>query len=123
MTSDYIEKLDVRCNGPEQEIDNLSGGNQQRVVVAKSLISEPKVFLLDDPTVGIDIAAKAGISKVVRNLANEGKAILFVSGEFDEMAKIADRVYIIIDGKIKKEISRWNEKITESSLLSAVYDV
>jgi ribose transport system ATP-binding protein len=123
LTKEYIEKMDVKCNGTEQEVGSLSGGNQQRVVFAKSLISEPKVFLLDDPTVGIDIAAKATVSKTVRKLADEGKAVLIVSGEFDEIAKVADRVYIIMAGKIKREIVRGQEEISEASLLSAIYEV
>ncbi len=121
LTEEYIKKLSVKCQGTEEEIGNLSGGNQQKVVFAKSLISDPDVFLLDDPMVGVDIAAKSSISKLMRKLADSGKAVLLVSSEFDEIAKIAERVLIISDGKIKSQIVRGEGEISESSLLAAIY--
>lgn len=122
LAAEYIQKLEVKCQGTEEQMGNLSGGNQQKVVFAKSIISEPEVLLLDDPTVGIDIAAKAGISRTIRQFADSGKAVLLVSGEFDEIAKVADRVLIIINGRVKKEISRKEAEISEASLIAAVYE-
>lgn len=122
LAAAYIQKLDVKCQGTEELISNLSGGNQQKVVFAKNIITEPEVLLLDDPTVGIDIAAKAAISKTIRQFADSGKAVLLVSGEFDEIAKVADRVLIIINGKLKKEISRQETDLSEAALIAAVYE-
>lgn len=121
LTQKYIDKMDVKCQNIEEKIGTLSGGNQQKVVFAKSLVSAPEVFLLDDPTVGVDIAAKSSISKLIRSLADEGKAILLVSGEFDEIEKIAEKVLIFSDGRITETIIRGQDEISETSLTAAVY--
>lgn len=118
------EKLALKCTGVEQEAEYLSGGNQQKVVFAKSLLVKPKVLLLDDPTVGIDVEAKAAIAQLIRNIADQGNAVLMVSSEMDELERLCDRVLVIAAGQIKKELCRHKgDAITEAILAEAIQTV
>lgn len=115
------EKLAVKCTGIDQETEYLSGGNQQKVVFGKCLASGPKLLLLDDPTVGIDVEAKASIAALIREAADSGSSILMVSSEMEEMERLCDRVLIIGNGTIKRELNRQKgDEITEASLARAV---
>jgi erythritol transport system ATP-binding protein len=84
----------------QQPITSLSGGNQQKVVVAKSLLTKPKVLLLDEPTRGIDVGAKAEIFQIINRLANEGLGILFVSSELPEVLAVPDRILVLSRGRL-----------------------
>jgi ribose transport system ATP-binding protein len=120
IVQNMIEHLHIKTTGMEQKVLNLSGGNQQKVVFAKSISSEPQVFLLDDPTMGVDIEFKSSIAKSIRSLADEGNAVLLISGELDEMARIADRILVIRQGKIVGEITRDSgREISEKTLVVA----
>jgi len=94
----YMEALDVRPRDPDVLIKNLSGGNQQKVLLARWLITRPTLLILDEPTRGIDVGAKAQIQKLVTDLATDGMAVLFISAELDEVARISDRVAVMRDG-------------------------
>lgn len=99
----------------------MSGGNQQKVVFGKCLASGPKLLLLDDPTVGIDVEAKASIAALIREAADSGSSILMVSSEMEELERLCDRVLIIGNGTIKRELNRQKgDEITEASLARAV---
>lgn len=113
----YIRSLNVKTQGPGQLVRYLSGGNQQKVVVAKCLASDSKVLLLDDPTFGVDIQAKREIMKIIHDFAAKGNAVLFVSSEFNEIASFCDSVYIMKKGRITEVLS---EKVTEEELLRKV---
>lgn len=114
-------KLGLACTSVEQEAEYLSGGNQQKVVFAKSLLADPKILLLDDPTVGIDVEAKAAIAHLIRNIADEGNAVILVSSEMDELERLCDRVLILADGQIRKELCRHKgDAITEAALAEAI---
>jgi monosaccharide-transporting ATPase len=94
----YMEALDIRPRDPDVLIKNLSGGNQQKVLLARWLITQPKLCILDEPTRGIDVGAKAQIQKLVADLAADGMGVLFISAELDEVARISDRIAVMRDG-------------------------
>jgi monosaccharide-transporting ATPase len=95
----YMEALDIRPRDPDVLIKNLSGGNQQKVLLARWLITQPKLCILDEPTRGIDVGAKAQIQKLVADLAADGMGVLFISAELDEVARISDRIAVMRDGR------------------------
>lgn len=95
-----IDSLNIRVAGHNQKVEQLSGGNQQKVVLAKCLGCEPKVLILDDPTRGIDVGAKFEIYKLIRDLANDGAAILFISSELPEILGMSDRILVLSRGRL-----------------------
>ncbi len=115
----WLQELAVKIGQPEDAISTLSGGNQQRVVLAKWLATEPKVLILDSPTVGVDVGARAGIFRIVRDLADQGLAILMISDEVPEVYFNADRVLHMAGGRIAGEYDPRN--VTLRELEGAVY--
>ena len=103
---EYIDKLRVRTPSDEQTIRNLSGGNQQKVVLAKWLLRNTKLLILDEPTRGIDVAAKVEIYQLMNDLAKQGLAILMISSELPEVLGMADRIVVIRQGRVAGELSR-----------------
>lgn len=103
MADTYIQQLRVKCTGTDQIVNNLSGGNQQKVVFAKWLAAHPKVLLLDDPTRGVDVGAKHEIYGLIRELANKGIGVIFVSSEMPELVGVCDRILVMRDGEIVSE--------------------
>ncbi|MCG2784035.1 MAG: ATP-binding cassette domain-containing protein [Anaerolineae bacterium] len=103
-TTDYREKLNIKCSSIMQQAVNLSGGNQQKVVLSKWLFAGPEILILDEPTRGIDVGAKFEIYTIVNRLAEEGKAIILISSELPEILGICDRIYVMRDGKIVGEM-------------------
>lgn len=101
-----IDKLRIRADSPEQLAGRLSGGNQQKVVLAKWLLRQARVFLFDEPTRGIDVAAKAEVFRLMDELARSGAGILMVSSELPELLQVADRILVMRAGRIVKELSR-----------------
>jgi ABC-type sugar transport system ATPase subunit len=115
LAQKYREKLSIKCNDLSQYVEDLSGGNQQKVVIAKSLAVDPDIIILDEPTRGIDIGAKSEIYKIIIQLAQEGKSIIMVSSEFEELKQICDRVMVMSAGKVIAELS--GDEICESNML------
>lgn len=110
LADEYIEKLEIKTPGADQLIKNLSGGNQQKVILARWLAANPEFLMLDEPTRGIDIGTKAELQKIVIDLAKQGMAVLFISSEIDEMLRCCRRMVVLRDmrqaGELKgKEIS------------------
>jgi ribose transport system ATP-binding protein len=105
-----INRLDIRCNSRTQPVGQLSGGNQQKVVVAKWLERNASVFLFDEPTRGVDVAARRRIYEVIRNLASEGKGIVIVSSDLEELFEISDRILVMSTGRMIRSFDRteWN---------------
>jgi L-arabinose transport system ATP-binding protein len=101
----FVERLQVRTPSLDQEAGKLSGGNQQKVVLARWLAAKPKVLILDEPTRGIDVGAKAEIYRLIDELANEGLGIMFISSELPEILGLSDRIYVMQDGRITGELS------------------
>ena len=95
----FIKALGIKCASPEQRIRELSGGNQQKVLLARWLCMNPKLLILDEPTRGIDVGAKAEIQTLIRGLADEGLGVLMISSELEEMIEGADRVFVLRDGR------------------------
>jgi len=112
-----IHKLSIRVFSPGQPITALSGGNQQKVVVGKALLTKPKVLLMDEPTRGIDINAKSEIFAIMNNLAEQGYGILFASSELKEITALSDRVLVMARGRLTGEFARGTYK--ESDLVKA----
>jgi ABC-type sugar transport system ATPase subunit len=104
MTREYIQKLRIKCSSPAQRAGRLSGGNQQKVVIAKWLARGAKVLLFDEPTRGIDIGAKKEVFEVMDSLARAGAAILMVSSELPELLQVPDRVLVMRQGRITGEL-------------------
>ena len=95
-----IRTLNIKAEGPDDLVTELSGGNAQKVTIARWLFGDIKVLLMDEPTAGIDVGAKADILTLVRKLASEGKAVVIVSSEFEEMLTVADRILVMRDGAV-----------------------
>ena len=112
------EALQIRMASPWSPVQQLSGGNQQKVALAKWLEAQPDVILLDDPTRGVDVGAKAEIYAILRRLAEEGRVVLMSSSELPEYAQLCDRVYVFFRGRICGELSR--EQIADHALLEAM---
>ena len=114
----YIARLGVRCTGPEQPIGQLSGGNQQKVLLARWLCMDPKLLILDEPTRGIDVGAKAEIQAVIRALADGGLGVLMISSEIEEIIEGSDRAYVMRDGRIVAELA--GAALEEGAVLDAM---
>lgn len=110
-----IHRLRIDCVGPTQAVANLSGGNQQKVVLAKWLLSNPKVLLLDEPTRGVDVGAREEIYEIIRGLADEGIAIVIVSSDLPEILGICQRVLVMHEGKITGELQ--STEMTEEKIM------
>ncbi len=117
-TNEQIERLMIRTTGPRQLVRELSGGNQQKVVVGRWLCGDVKVFLVDEPTKGVDIAGKSEILVELRRLAAAGSAVLVVSSELGEIADVADRVLVLTEGKV---VTILDGPVTENEILQACY--
>jgi len=116
-----VEQLNIRTQGLDQEVRRLSGGNQQKVVVAKNLSIRPSVLLLDDPTVGVDIGSRLEILVQIRELAEQGNGVLLVSSEFEELSGLADRVLVMRGGAIVGALDRQaGDDLSEAALSRAV---
>ena len=112
-----IRSLSIKTLNPQQPITSLSGGNQQKVVIAKSLLTEPQVLMMDEPTRGIDVGAKAEIFEIMNRLAEKGLGILFVSSELPEMFTIPDRVIVLSKGRVTGEFL--HDQLNEEALVRA----
>ena len=106
IVDDYFKRLRIKASGPGQRAMDLSGGNQQKVVIGKWLAPNPKLLILDEPTRGVDVGAKAEIYEIMDTLANEGMAIVMISSELPEIINMSDRVVVVHNGGIAKELDR-----------------
>lgn len=116
LVAHWIDELAVKIGKPTDAVSTLSGGNQQRVVLAKWLATEPRLLILDSPTVGVDVGARAGIFRIVRKLAEEGLAILLISDEVTEVLFNTDRVLHMADGRIVGEYNPHTVTVQELEL-------
>ncbi len=105
LAEEYREKLDIRTPSVTQLVANLSGGNRQKVSIAKGLAAEPEILIMDEPTVGIDVKTKAEIHELIWNLAQQRMSIIVISSDMPEMIRLADRIVVFRDGKIAGEMS------------------
>jgi ribose transport system ATP-binding protein len=114
----FIEAIGIKCSSPDQPIRELSGGNQQKVLLARWLCTNPQLLLLDEPTRGIDVGAKRDIQVLVRQLADEGLAVLLISSELEEIIANSDRVVTLRDGRSLAELT--GDQLTEEALMQAM---
>ena len=118
---EMISLLGIRTAGTGIPVGSLSGGNQQKVVIAKWLMNQPRIILLNDPTRGIDVGTKQELYVLLRKLADQGAAILFYSTDYDELIGCCDRVLVLYDGKVKRELV--GAEITERALVASALNI
>ena len=114
----YIDELEIKTPSTEQRVLNLSGGNQQKVVLSKSLFAEPNIFFMDEPTRGIDVGAKHDIYLIMNRLVAEGKSIVFISSETPEVLGMSDRVIVLYEGKLIGEFPK--EELHSERVMQAI---
>ncbi|NLF14404.1 MAG: sugar ABC transporter ATP-binding protein [Anaerolineaceae bacterium] len=113
----YIDLLNIATPSPDQPVKNLSGGNQQKVILARWLATNPQVLILDEPTRGIDVGAKAEIQKLVLSLAEEGKACVFISSELEEVLRTSHRIMVLRD---RKKVTEFSGEVNEQVIMQAM---
>jgi len=114
----YRDKLDIRTPGWKQQVGNLSGGNQQKIVIGKWLSMHPSVLIVDEPTRGIDVGSKAEIHNLIRELAAQGYAVIVISSEMPEVLHVADRIVAMFNGRVMRSFT--SDEVTEDNLIQAI---
>ncbi len=117
IVNDLVKKLSVKTSTIELPVKNLSGGNQQKVVIAKWLNLALKVVIFDEPTRGVDVGAKYEIYKIINSLVEQGVAVIIISSELPEIIGMCDRVVVMSKGHITGEIDKNKERLTEKKLM------
>jgi putative multiple sugar transport system ATP-binding protein len=112
----YVKELNIKTPSINTMAQNLSGGNQQKVVVGRALLSGPEVFIFDEPTRGIDVLAKSEIYEILNDLAAQGKSIILVTSELPEAIAMADRIYVLNEGKITGELM--HDEATQEKIMA-----
>ncbi|MFO0992085.1 MAG: sugar ABC transporter ATP-binding protein [Hyphomicrobiales bacterium] len=120
LVDGYIKSLGIKTPSPETHVENLSGGNQQKVVVAKLAATEPRVLFLDEPTQGVDVQAKVEILRIVDELSKRGVAVGVVSDELSELMDVCDRIIVFYRGRVVREFRKGHDEITTVKLLAAI---
>ncbi len=120
-TANEIKIMHTKCMGPEDMISSLSGGNQQKVIFGKWLERGPQVFMMDEPTRGIDVGAKYEIYELIIDLASQGKTVVVVSSEMAELLGICDRIVVMSGGRVAGEVDGQNTTQEEIMTLEAKY--
>ena len=119
ITQKYMDLLHIKASSPEQKIANLSGGNQQKVCLAKWLNRHPRVIILDEPTRGIDVGAKAEIHKLIDQLIRDGVAVIMISSELPEILGASDRIMVLHEGQLIREYAAEDAPTQEDIMRSA----
>jgi galactofuranose transport system ATP-binding protein len=114
----FMERLNIKASSPDQPVGELSGGNQQKVLLARCLCTEPKILILDEPTRGIDVGAKAEVQQLISELSEQGLAVLMISSEPEEVVQACDRVVVLRDGAVAGTLS--GEELTEDRLVETI---
>lgn len=115
----YMTAFGVRPADPDRPIKNLSGGNQQKVLLGRWLATQPELLILDEPTRGIDIGAKADIMSAVSDLSDEGVAVVFISSEIEEVARVSDRIAVMRDREKVAEITN-DSTVSAATIVAAI---
>jgi ribose transport system ATP-binding protein len=114
----YRDKLEIKTPSWRQQAGNLSGGNQQKIVIGKWLSMRPRVLIVDEPTRGIDVGSKSEIHKLIRELAVQGYAVIVISSEMPEVLHVSDRIVAMYSGQIMRTFT--SEEVTEDNLIQAI---
>ena len=120
ICNDYVQRLRIKISSLKQVVNNLSGGNQQKVVIGKWLATNPVVLILDEPTRGIDVGAKSEVHRIITELADEGVSILVISSELPEVLGLSDRVLVMHDGRITADLPI--EQADQETIMRAAVD-
>ena len=120
ISEEFVEGLKTKCRSVNQKVGDLSGGNQQKVSLAKWISTNPDVLILDEPTRGIDVGAKEEVYRLIRKLAEEGKCIMMISSELNEIISLSDKVMVMYEGKQTGMLQK--DEITDVKILSAAHD-
>ncbi len=115
----FIKKMGIKVSSPKQAVVNLSGGNQQKVVVSKWLANNPRILILDEPTRGVDVGAKAEIHNLIVQLIKEGLSVIMISSEMEEIMRLADRVLVLYEGRVSGVLDL--EELNEENLLKSIH--
>jgi putative multiple sugar transport system ATP-binding protein len=115
IADDYRKSLRIKTPTVDEGVSKLSGGNQQKVVLAKWMFTDPELLILDEPTRGIDVGAKYEIYGIIQKLADQGKGVIVISSELPELLGLSDRIYTIFEGAITGEVTR--EDANQESLM------
>ncbi|MGM0902966.1 MAG: sugar ABC transporter ATP-binding protein [Bacillota bacterium] len=115
VTNDYIQELSIKTPNADQTVGNLSGGNQQKVLISRWLATKPKVLILDEPTRGVDVGAKAEIYTIINQLVKEGVSIIMISSELPEVINMSDRIAVMANGKIQTILNR--ERFSQETIM------
>ncbi|MBO4591008.1 MAG: sugar ABC transporter ATP-binding protein, partial [Eubacterium sp.] len=115
---EYKDKLRTKTPSVEQNVGNLSGGNQQKVLLSKWMFAEPDVLILDEPTRGIDVGAKYEIYCIMNEMVKQGKAVVMISSELPELLGMCDRIYVMNEGEVVGEFTA--EEATQEKIMSAI---
>lgn len=118
IANKYIESLQIKTPNPDQPVKLLSGGNQQKVILARWLCTNPRLIILDEPTRGIDIGAKAEIENLISELADDGISVLLISSDMPELIRNSDRIVVLNDGNVMKELT--GEEMTQDNIMKAI---
>ena len=119
-TVNELKVMNTKAQGPSDLISSLSGGNQQKVVLAKWLATDPKILIVDEPTRGIDVGTKSEVHRLISTLATRGVAVIMISSELPEVLGMADRVLVMCEGRITGEFTR--EEATADAIMTAATD-
>lgn len=122
-TNQFVKDLNIKVANIDNPVSSLSGGNQQKVVLAKWLNTSSEVYIFDEPTKGIDIGAKSEIYAIINRLTTEGKGVIIVSSEMPELMGVCDRIYVMREGKLTGEISNKAEFSQEKIMALATLEV
>ncbi len=115
---EYASMLGVKCSGIEQKVVNLSGGNQQKVLLSKWMFAEPRILILDEPTRGIDVGAKYEIYTIINGLVAQRKSVIVISSDMPELLGMCDRIYVMNEGKIAAEFTR--EAASQEAIMASI---
>ncbi len=121
LVGELMKLLEIHAAGTDIPAGALSGGNQQKIVIAKWLMAEPRIILLNDPTRGIDVGTKQEIYALLRRLADEGAAIVFYTTDYDELIGCCDRALVLYNGAIRRELA--GAEITERALIASALNI
>lgn len=118
VANDYVDAMNTKTPGVDQNVGNLSGGNQQKVLLSKWLFADPNILILDEPTRGIDVGAKYEIYCIINDMVKNGKSVIIISSEMPEIMGMCDRIYVMNEGEIVGEFSK--EEVTQEKIMEAI---
>jgi AI-2 transport system ATP-binding protein len=121
MTQKYIDDFRIKVTGQDQLAGSLSGGNQQKIVIGRSLSTSPKLVILDEPTRGIDAAARGDVYSIIHELRAQGVAVLLISSDMEEVVELSDRVMTVCQGRINGEFT--GDAINQDTLMAASFGI